>query len=72
MRLIFTHNRGNPPLHKWIKESKKFLVSAKGRDFGKNFQIAYKQPKNLKKMVSGYKNSDREQNQTSGPGGCYK
>ena len=72
VRLIFTHNRGNPPLHKWIKESKKFLLSAKGRDFGKNFQIAYKQPKNLKKMVSGYRSSENEQNQTSGPGGCFK
>ena len=24
-RLIFTHNRGNPPLHRWIRDSKKFL-----------------------------------------------
>ena len=60
VRLIFTHNRGNPPLHKWIRESKKFLVSAKGRDFAQNFQIAYKQPKNLKKMVSGCQRSERE------------
>ena len=47
-------------------------MSAKGRDFAQNFQIAYKQPKNQKKMVSGYRSSDKEQNQIPGPGGCFK
>ena len=53
IRLIFTHNRGNPPLHKWLKDSKKFLVSQRGREFAKNIQITYKQPKNLRKLVAG-------------------
>ena len=60
VRLIFTHNRGNPPLHKWIRESKKLLVTARGRNFGKNSQIAYKQPRNLKKIVSGFSGTEME------------
>ena len=52
-RLIFTHNTGNPPLHDWMKKSKKLLVSAKAKKFGAKFQISYKQPQNLKKTVSG-------------------
>ena len=55
IRLIFTHNRGNPPLHRWIRDSKKFFVSPRGKEFAKNFQIAFKQPKNLRKMVAGCK-----------------
>ena len=73
VRLIFTHNKSNPPLYKWIRESKKFLVSAKGKEFARNFQIAYKQPRNLKKMVSGYQSSERgEGNQNTPPAGCFK
>ena len=56
VRLIFTHNKGNPPLHKWIRESKKFLVSARGKELGRNIQIAYKQPINLRKIITGCKN----------------
>ena len=52
-RLIFTHNKGNPPLHDWMRKSKKLLVSAKAKKFGDKFQISYKQPQNLKKTVSG-------------------
>ena len=55
VRLIFTYNRGNPPLHKWIRESKKFLLSVKGKELGKNIQIAYKQPRNLRKIAAGCK-----------------
>ena len=53
VRLIFTHNRGNPPLHKWVRDSKKFLVSVKGKELGRNIQIAFKQPRNLRKIVTG-------------------
>ena len=72
VRLIFTHIRGNPPLHKWIRESKKFLLTARGRKFGKHFQIAYKQPKNLKKMVSGFNGSEVGEELSAPPGGCFK
>ena len=53
MRLIFTHNSANPPLHKWTRDSRKFLVPTRGREFGKNVQIAYRQPRNLKKILTG-------------------
>ena len=77
IRLIFTHNRGNPPLHRWLKESKKYLVSSKGKDFGRNIQITYKQPKNLKRMVSGCKHPKEgggEGGPDPNPGevGCFK
>ena len=53
VRLIFTHNRGNPPLHAWIRGAKKCLVrDEKAREMGKHFQICYKQPRNLKSMVT--------------------
>ena len=26
VRLIFTHNKGNPPLHQWFREAKKCRV----------------------------------------------
>ena len=53
MRFIFTHNSANPPLHKWTRDSRKFLVPTRGREFGKNVQIAYRQPRNLKKILTG-------------------
>ena len=56
VRLIFTNNRGNPPLHRWMRESKKFLVSAKGKEFGRNMQIAFKQPKSLRKIITDCRN----------------
>ena len=75
--MIFIYNRGNPPLHKWIRDSKKFLVSPKGRELGRNIQIAFKQPKNLRKIVTGYKPKGGEggQNIQSTPlseAGCFK
>ena len=55
VRLIFTHNAKNPPIHKWIRESRKFLDrNQKAKEMGSNIQIAYKQPKNIKKMVGGH------------------
>ena len=26
VRLIFTHNRGNPPLHMWLRDAKKSVL----------------------------------------------
>ena len=72
VRLIFTHNRGNPPLQKWLNESKKFLVSAKGKEFGRKFQIAYKQPKNLRRLVAGCKEKVQNTPPEDGEVGCYK
>ena len=75
VRFIFTHNRGNPPLHKWIRESRKFLVSPKCKEFGKNFQVAYKQPRNLRKIVSGCKKIEGDEGVNDTPqveAGCHK
>ena len=54
VRLIFTFNQSNPPLHKWIRQSRKYLErNEKAKELGENIQIAYKQPKNIKKLVGG-------------------
>ena len=53
IRLLFTHNKGNPPLHQWLREAKKCLVKDdRARALGDNLQICYKQPKNLNSMVT--------------------
>ena len=53
VRLIFTHNRGNPPLHMWLREAKKCLVkNDKAKKLGDKIQIAYSQPKNLKRTAT--------------------
>ena len=49
-RLIFTHNEQNPPLHQWIRESRKLLTkNEKAKEIGQNIQVAFRQPKNIKK-----------------------
>ena len=54
VRLIFTYNQNNPPIQKWIRQSRKFLDrNEKAKELGKNIQIAYKQPRNIKKLVGG-------------------
>ena len=53
VRLIFTYNKGNPPLHKWIREAKRFLLKDdRAKNLGQNIQICYKQPRNLRSMVT--------------------
>ena len=47
MRLIFTHNKGNPPLHK-----KCLVKNYKAKKLGEKIQITYSQPKNLKRTVT--------------------
>ena len=56
VRLIFTHNEGNPPLHKWLREVKSCLVkNERAKSLGSNIQICYSQPKNLKRLGTGSK-----------------
>ena len=53
VRLIFTHNRGNPPLHVWLREAKQCLVkNEKAKLLGDKLQICYSQPKSLKRIVT--------------------
>ena len=52
-RLIFTHNRGNPPLHQWMREAKKCLVrNEKAKNIGQSIQISFKQPRNMKRLAT--------------------
>ena len=71
VRLIFTHNSGGPPLHKWFREGKKLLVkNDEAKKMGENFQIAFRQPKNLQRIVCGPKKS--AENIHSNISGCFK
>ena len=71
VRLIFTYNGGGPPFHKWFREGKKLLLkNDEAKKMGDNLQIAYRQPKNLQKIVCGTKKqSVGDQVDISG---CYK
>ena len=53
LRLIFTHNQGNPPLHKWFREAKECLVKDdRAKKLGDNMQICFRQPRNMKSIVT--------------------
>ena len=72
VRLIFTYNEGNPPLHKWLREAKNCLVkNEKAKSLGRNIQICYKQPRNLKRMVS-QKGTPKPQEENPGCRRCKK
>ena len=76
IRLIFTHNLDNPPIHKWIRETKKLLIrNEKAKEMGEQIQIATRQPKNLKKIVTGSNcrgvNGANQPPQSKEPG-CFK
>ena len=54
VRLIFTQNAKNPPLHQWVRESKKLLArNEKAKKIGESIQIVTRQPKNLQRIVTG-------------------
>lgn len=71
VRLIFTHNEGNPPLHQWLRETRKLLVrNEKARKLGDNIQIAFRQPRNLKNLATGFPSGGRGATQPNA--GCSK
>ena len=71
--MIFTHNQSNPPLHKWLRESKKVLTTPEAKDIALNMQIVSKQPKNLKQLVTGLKVKHTSNNvEASDNPGCFK
>ena len=54
VRLIFTHNEGNPPIHQWLRECKKLLVrNEKAKKLGNRIQVGFKQPKGGDCIYSG-------------------
>ena len=73
VRLIFTFNRRNPPLHQWLREGRKLLTTPEGRELGRNLQLVNKQPKNLKQMVTGVKSKGSQLRvPPSDNPGCFK
>ena len=71
VRLIFTNNQANPPIHQWIREGKKYLKSAKARVLADNMQVVYKQPKNLQQMAGGAKRGGNRAPRVADRG-CHK
>ena len=69
--MVFTHNAQNPPLHKWVRMGKKFLNTPKAKEMASRIQIVTRQPKNLKRIITGVK---RNRDDVSEPGepGCFK
>ena len=53
-RLIFTHNEGNPPLHKWIRESKRLLTTPTGKKIGEEIQVVFKPCSSSPKTSRGW------------------
>ena len=73
MRLMFTHTKANPPVHIWIRQSKKLLArNDQAKEIGGRIQIGSKQPKNLLRMVGGAKGGEKEARQTPPEAGCVK
>ena len=73
VRLIFTYNSRNPPLHKWLREGKKLLTTPEGKEIAKNFQIVNKQSRNLKQLVTGLReNQSVDRLEPSDNPGCFK
>ena len=70
---MFTHNQANPPLHKWMRECKHLLArNEKAREIGDRIQISTRQPKNLQRIVGGFKGQTGGGQDTSPDAGCYK
>ena len=73
VRMIFTHNKANPPVNKWIRESRKCLMrNEEAKKMGDNIQVGWKQPKNLKRTVSGLSKGGPKKPPPSDNPGCLK
>ena len=56
VRLMFTHTQANPPIHMWIRQSKKLLSrNDKAKEIGGRIQIGSRQPKNFQRIIGGCK-----------------
>ena len=71
VRCIFTYNKANPPLHLWLRQAQKCLVkNERAKLLGQKMQITYRQPSNLKRIVTGLPHQG-EGGQDPNPG-CFK
>ena len=74
VRLIFTHNKVNPPIHAWMRQCKKLLArNDEAKALGSRIQISSRQPKNLLRIAAGYKDGKgvRKTPPDENPG-CFK
>ena len=73
VRLIITHSQANPPMHKWIRESKKLLArNDEAKALGNKIQIGSKQPKNLQRIAGGLKSGSGGVETPPPDAGCKK
>ena len=73
VRLVFTHNSANPPLHQWLRDSKKHLEKNDlAKDIGRRVQICSKQPPNLQRIVGGCKDGLGDGSSAVPDPGCFK
>ena len=72
IRLMFTHNISNPPIHQWVREGKgQLLRNEEAKKLGQRIQIGSKQHKNLQRIAGGFKDPDRLETPHPDPG-CFK
>ena len=70
---MFTHSKANPPINMWIRQCKKLLVrNDNAKDIGDRIQIGSRQPKNLQRMVGGFRVEKGGSKNTSPQAGCSK
>ena len=73
VRFMFTHNQANPPIHKWVRESKQLLArNDRAKALGDRIQIGSKQPKNLQRLVGGCKGGSGGNQKIPPDAGCSK
>ena len=73
IRLIFTHNQANPPIHQWLRECKQLLArNEKAKAMGDRFQIGYRQPKNLQRLAGGSRGGSGGVQKIPPDAGCLK
>ena len=72
VRLMFTHNQSNPPIHKWLRLCKPILDKNEvAKDIGSRIQICTKQPRNLQAILGGCKEG-RVSQEIPADAGCSK
>ena len=72
-RLMLTHTKANPPIHMWIRQSKKLLArNDRAKEIVGRIQIGSRQPRNLLRMVGGCKGGTRGARNTPPEAGCWK
>ena len=73
VRLMFTHTEANPPIHMWIRQSKKLLSrNDRAKEIGGRIQIGSRQPRNLQRIVGGCKGGEGGSKDTPPGAGCWK